>query len=459
MPFDPAWDMPQINWQQQGAYRQGSVPPIVEPYAGTQVYLGPVAREWKLWICGALDILRNPSNWIVANDDAMYDVLRRVDTLLGLLCGNGGSPLQTMIRLQDCILQTSTDGGSTWTDVPGWTEHFGDCVRNNIPPPVPVLPPGQSTNQQACNLAGYLATEILKKVVQDSVTSFQNNLNLLEAANSIMQELGFVFPLSAAFVSVVTDLYALYTQYGIAAFQAALGDPTLWSDLTCAIFQAIRDVGHITASNLPALISNVCGLSYSSAVVVTGLCEFVTNIGLANLQAMQVFGALDVVDCSGCAHFCYEWFWNTNNAFTINYGTWISGTGYSALNCSFPTCAATCNLLELTGTVNTAIPVTDVYLHCAHSAAWSSPSVIPRQIALYFSGGLAHTVVLDASAFATGAWFHAVIPDVLTDTFNVEWPENFGAVGAVLDRFAIKYRGSSDPFSGASPCTDLPAGF
>src|SRR5579872_180285 len=140
MSYDRAWDMPTINWQQQGSFANGTIPPTVEPDAGTQIMLGPIAQEWMPWICGALDQLRNPSAWIVADDAAMYDTLRRVDTLLGLICGSreGCVPVQT--RLNNCVLQTSIDGGVTWVDVPGWASGFGACVRQNMPPPIPPNP-------------------------------------------------------------------------------------------------------------------------------------------------------------------------------------------------------------------------------------------------------------------------------------------------------------------------------
>jgi len=320
--YDPAWDMPQLNWVQQGSFEGGAVPPITEPDAGTQIMLGPIAQEWMPVICGALDQLRNPSAWVVADDDAMYNTLRRVDTLLGLICGNREGCVPTLSRLQDCVLQTSTDGGSTWTDVPGWGDNFAGCVQDALPPPPPIIGP-TPIEQRACNIAGFLATEIIEKGLSNAINNWTTDRKLLDFASDISDKvLAEALPLTNLFVQAATDVFNLISAGNIAALQTAMADPDLWSAVTCAIYNAIRTAGEVTDGNYAALVANVCAITYSNADAVSAVCDFVTDIGAPNLRHWQIEGAMDIVDCTDCGTWCYQW------DFTVSAGPWIVNAAY-----------------------------------------------------------------------------------------------------------------------------------
>jgi len=97
MAYDPAWDMPRVNWQQQGSFEIPEIPPTYEPDAEPLVCLPPINRYWLPYVMGALDQLRNPSSWLVADDDAMYTTLARVSklrelSLIHISCGTDVRP-------------------------------------------------------------------------------------------------------------------------------------------------------------------------------------------------------------------------------------------------------------------------------------------------------------------------------------------------------------------------------
>jgi hypothetical protein len=88
--------------------------------------------------------------------------------------------------------------------------------------------------------------------------------------------------------------------------------------MTCAIYAAIRATGYITSGNYPAIVTNVCALTYTYPPVITAICGWITALGLQNLQAMQQAGALDDVDCSGCdVTWCYYF------DFRLNAQGWV----------------------------------------------------------------------------------------------------------------------------------------
>lgn len=337
MPYDPAWDMPQLHWIQQGSFEPGSIPPIVEPTAGTQVWLGPVAQEWLPWICGALDQLRNPSSWIVADDAHMYDTLRRVDTLMGLLC-NGGSATPVMLQFTaGCELQFSTDGGATWTTVPGWDANFGNCVKSNLPPPVPPNPNGTTQPQHACNMAGYLASELLEKAIVHAITKAQTQAELANFAHDMIVEYAIQWPFVVDIINALNGLFQEYIIGSISNFTDASTDPQLWSEVTCAIYRAIHADGQVTVGNYPAIVTNVCAVPYVHADVVSAICSYITAIGASNMIQAQALGALDVVDCTNCGNWCREFDFTASNGGWdvpggLPYGTYVPSSGWHSTN-------------------------------------------------------------------------------------------------------------------------------
>jgi hypothetical protein len=334
MVYDPAWDMPQINWVQQGSFEQGSVPPAVAPGAGTQVCIGPIAQEWIPWILGCMDQLRNPSTWIVADDDHMWATLQNVDEAIAIIATRRLCEVPVMTRLEGCELQTSSDGGVTWTAVPGWDANIQGCVQGWQTNPIPYQPPGQTIAQRACNIAGYLATDVIQAAIKQAVTSYNATQTLLQFATNMSAVFAVELPLTYAFIQMCNDVYQWFTAMTIANLTTASTDGVLWSEVTCAIYNAIKGDGYVTAGNLPTVITNLCNLPYSNAAAVGAICSFATDFGINNWQTLQNVGALDDVDCTGCATWCYEFdFTASNGGWNIlsgYVGVYVPGTGWQS---------------------------------------------------------------------------------------------------------------------------------
>lgn len=335
MSIDPAFDMPQINWVQQGSFEPGSIPPAGEPTAGVQVWLGPVNQTYLPWVCGALDQGRNPSSWIAADDTAMADILRRWGELMGLLCGNNGSGMPVMIRLQGCVLQTSIDGGVTWVDVPGWSSGFCGCVQDCVPPSPPGLP-GLPIAQRACNISGYLANNLIQASIQSAINSFNAGHSLLQwAADLGISIFGAALPLTALFSEALVIIHGIITNANIAAFESAAADPTLWNKVKCAIYLAIRADGQVTDANFPTIVANICGITYANPDVATAVCDYVTALTAVSLRSLQGSAVLADYNCEDCTPWCVRWGplvtdrplseWSAVSGFgTLTGGVWTS---------------------------------------------------------------------------------------------------------------------------------------
>lgn len=442
----------EADWQPSTSFPEPLVPPSVDPDSGPTVQVC-VSQAWVPYIIGALLQLVQPVIWDVPDEATLQLTIERATDLMAMFA-NGDQCMQLRLDGATCQLQESVDGGGTWTVVPGWDTSFDGCVKAHIPPQVPPNPNNTANHDEACNLAGFIASEIIHKVVSQSIAGFNTSQKEADLAAQIMGTFGFAFPISNLFVQGFDSFYKFYTSASIADFQAADGDPSLWSAITCAIYSAITNDGFVTGANLPTVISNICGLTYAHPDVIAAICAFASGLGLANWQAMQVVGAIDQVDCTACGLHCFAWPWHTTASFTLLYGSYIGGQGYEALNCPTPTCNAACNLLELSGTLVSPVSIYELDVLVQHSGPNSQDPTVERAIFLTLGGTTVRTIEIPDVAYGSPTWVRLQFPDTSADGIVLEWVEDFSGIGAVLGGMEMRFTGSN-PF-GSSPCTEFP---
>ena len=337
--FDTQWGMPGQPWFQQGSFLEPATPPLDDVDAGDLVQLPCVNKQWVALITVSLQQLRNPTTWGDLPDKSIATVLDRVDKLLQMI---GDSPAVgcctvAMQLTSTCELQFSTDGGTTWTTVTDWDANLHGCIIGNLPPVPPPNPGANPHDQNACNLAGYLAVAVL----QATIAIAQGFANVLsEVGNfvaSITSQLAAAYPEAQLVIDAAHFFWDEYVAGVRSHFTDASTDTLLWSDVTCAIFDNIVTVGYVDGTNLAAVRSAICAISYTHADVITALCAFVDHLPLAAWQLMQVAGALDDVDCSNCTGtWCYYWdFTLTNGGWTVGFsggfGNYVSGVGWEGV--------------------------------------------------------------------------------------------------------------------------------
>ncbi len=324
MAIDPAFDTPFPDYGQVGSYVSPVAVPSLGPLAGTLVSLPCINPDWLHLVLGCVDQLRNRSSWLASYTDAqIVAILGAVEQLrIALQMANPCCDVALQLT-PGCVLQYSTDGGSTWTDVAGWAANFAACVQSAIIPLPPLLPPGSPDSVRACNIASFLSNEVIKAAITQAINAYDNNLSLLALAGNIAAiTFAFDLPWTAAFIYGVYDLYAFFTAGNIADLRTAEADAVLWSDVTCAIYAAIKDDGKVTVGNCGAVISNICALAYTPAIAITAICAYVSQLGCNGLLSSQVAGALISGDCSGCAGgWCMDFDFTTgSHGWTVQNG-------------------------------------------------------------------------------------------------------------------------------------------
>lgn len=335
---DQAWDSAVQNWQPGGSFLDTLPTPTHGPADGTLIQLPCINQEWVLLLMGCATQLQNPGIWGDALADSIRDqVLSWVTQLLEMLWSGMDVPCcNVQLRLNSsCVLQYSVDGGTTWTDTSGWSTNFHDCVvAQTINPSPPTTGPG-GTAQHACNIAGFLATKIIEVMMQKIVTYVGTTTQQVAFGIDVLSTIGFAFPITYAASLAFRDWYDNITGQILSEVSAASTDPTLWSDVTCAIYNGIATDGRVTASNFATVHTNLGAISYTYPWAIAAIYAFWNDIGLANVQAMQNVGALDEVDCSACTgNWCYYTDFTLSNggwAPVGSYGSfWTSGVGWQS---------------------------------------------------------------------------------------------------------------------------------
>lgn len=365
MVYDPAWDMPRVNWVQQGSFEAGEIPPDSDPDAGTLICLPPINEVWLPFILGCLDQMNNPSSWLVADDDAMYATLTRVAKLRQMLgkraecfmyelrftgsCVlqfsiDGGTtwadvagwdayyptcnPPQTVVRYTaDCALQQSFDGAETFTTISGWGAYWCGCVQACVP--IIGLPPNpgdQAPDQLACSIASYLANEVILNAMSAAVTAIQDDLTLLSFGANILNIIP-EFILVRLGYDAVAIIYTAIAEGTLSDFEAALTDTALWADITCAIYTAILGDGYVTPGNYAAVMANIEALTFAHADVKTAVVDYLTSLGAVGLaQLSQRGGLVAGADCSACGGWCAHF------NFALSSGSWTLDGGEGIYN-------------------------------------------------------------------------------------------------------------------------------
>jgi hypothetical protein len=285
------------GWAQQGSFVQPVPIPTAAIDDAPQVCV-QVNVEWLPYVLGSLMQLVQPSSWIAPTQAALDDVLERATDLIGEI-GNAVVCSCPILRLHDCVLQISCDAGVTWTDATDWTADFQACVAANVSPPVPANPAGTTTGFRACNIAAYLAKQVLQAAAaaQAANRASVNDQNSL--IHSLINDVFHGSPLITGIVDASYGLFVTSQSFPNTDLVTASTDAGLLLSLSEAIFGGSNGTGYVDAGNFATIATNIAAITYPSATwVPVMLANFWTHLTLATIQSMQSIGALTDADCS-----------------------------------------------------------------------------------------------------------------------------------------------------------------
>ena len=315
---------PTPGWQPASSFQQPVVPPDAEP-DDTPAVSVCFAQAWLPYVIGALMQLIQPTTWDTTDPTVLQTALERA-TALQEMFGTAEGCMQIRWHDGNCSLQISTDNGATWTNVSGWPDPGPpDClhpmlridVGGNLqitydggttwttidgwPPHTPPNPGGTGVDQFACNIATHLAQDIIQGALVSAISSFDSSLSAGLAVSSLVAIIPGLGPEYAlAIDAAVGIVYLIYNTGSIGDYRTASTSAVLAHDLQCAIYNAIKADGMVTAANYAAVVAAIAAIMYSPSDVQTAINDFITSLGLNGLLAAQRAGGIVAGDCSLC---------------------------------------------------------------------------------------------------------------------------------------------------------------
>lgn len=185
-----------------------------------------------------------------------------------------------------------TDSQTWWM----WDTSTSKWILEDTPSPTFS---GGTTAQHACNIAGYLAIDVIKQSLQQAVDAVNANKGVLG-----FTALLWLIPGAEAVATIGTALTQFYNALvggTLTDYTDALADPSLFSRITCAIYSAIEADGQVTEANYPTVLANIAGVGYTHNDVISTIHDYVQALGYPGLAELQNTGALADYDCTNCS--------------------------------------------------------------------------------------------------------------------------------------------------------------
>jgi len=286
-------------------YRQNfPIPAVIDPPKTCLQIEIPDHPDWKAVISGLLFELTYWFNWERTGDTSgaqcaavWKQVYNSIDWSKMSCCCEEQAIIKR-INPDTGLPEQSSDGGTTWTPVPGG-------LQSVIVQPVPPVTSGVAVNKcdAAANVAGQVDAWI------DQVTNdFDTAVNLLEFGIAVLEAIlvavltvlsaGTLTPLEAIVLPMLGAALGAAWAAGKAAFEA-YWTTDIKHDILCAAYCNIGDDGSFTDAQFSAFWHEVNGeLPPSPAKML--FMGFLSSVGAPGLNAMAASGLSSDSDCGTC---------------------------------------------------------------------------------------------------------------------------------------------------------------
>jgi len=195
-------------------------------------------------------------------------------------------------------------------------------------PPPPPNPQGATTDQQGCNLAAFLAEDVIRAALNSMISGYNDGLTIVAIAELIFGLIAGITVIGGLVLAATFGMIRAFASGLIGALTAAEADNTLWTDITCVIYNCIRADGHVTNANFGCISSGIRAITYSNMDALNAIADYVDTLGAAGLEQAQQVGVLNVADCTACDSWCHTW---SSAADPLNDG-WSAYAGFASFN-------------------------------------------------------------------------------------------------------------------------------
>jgi len=207
----------------------------------------------------------------------------------------------------DCV-QTSYDGGDTWTDTPGADPRHFDGYR--FAPTAGMDP--------RCLSAGNMTDKI--KFNLDTIIA---SATIFGAATAVINILLVVLPGAGILIDLVLATCEALFDIGLATVNAAL-TTDVYDQLMCILYCAIGDDGQVSATQYATIRAAIdTQIGGVAAVALDFAIADLAEVGLSN--AGTIGSSTRMCDDCACS-WCYDYLWQSGEADSWNVASGQGGT-------------------------------------------------------------------------------------------------------------------------------------
>jgi len=244
-------------------------------------------------LIAVIELWRYSTRWFAPGEidsDEIEQFVNDTQRRLMMPCGSDNVINLTQYT-SDGHWQTSTDGGSTWSDTPSTDP------RNSVPLPPPFLPP--DTADESCTYAD----SVVNVLIEQWIHATADDENQQSVIDGILGFLAGIFGAVGNIPAVIVLAIAIgIVSFTISAWKAAFVTE-VWDRLRCNIKDNTGDDGTFTQANVDAIYARI--QSEETGIVQVSLAQMVAALGPQGMTiaARKGYGSASA-DCScgdGCS--------------------------------------------------------------------------------------------------------------------------------------------------------------
>ena len=295
--FTAWWDDEEVR----GSFASDLSDPGTDPNDSPSICI-QLNAAWQSILAGCALQVAQPATWTATTQSQMDSLMERASALVALV-GLAGPCANFTLRLDLTNgLQLSNDGGATWVDVTDWLTNFCTLVKQCTGVTPPPTPPGQTDDQYACNIAGYIVYSILQQTLIKMVDTITGEGFFADAFAVLLGVIPGLDVISPEIIAVADVLFSALAPIALADLNNAIGASSFWQAAVCALYNAMA--GH------PVLTQAVIATAAASIALIPGIyppirsaiAAFLAGIDAAALTSVTAGAyAAGPFNCTTCS--------------------------------------------------------------------------------------------------------------------------------------------------------------
>lgn len=168
------------------------------------------------------------------------------------------------------------------------------------PPLLPPSPTGGFSDQDACNIAGYLINEFVKEAMQIAINQATGTGGFLGVFTYILDALPWSGPWLPTIGEGIDSLVNAILLSTAAHYVDALADDAIWGLIGCNVYDGVKGLHQFGTDTIAALTAYIRSIGGPFADVLDSVADFIDQLGSDAINAVVQVAYAKEYDCSKC---------------------------------------------------------------------------------------------------------------------------------------------------------------